>query len=234
MRRSVSVIRPTSLLWLAGALVIGFAGQASKATSGDVPAADSAVQSSPLEYRIGPLDTLSITVFEVKDLSFDKIQVDASGQLVLPLIGTVTAEGKTARELSEEIAGRLDSTYMRNPQVSVVVVDSQSEKVAVVGAVNDAGVFRLPGGRSSLLETIAMAKGSSNAADLAHVTIFRTVAGERRTLSFNGKAIEAGRQSDPIVLAGDVVVVGESAKKHFMDRIAQLAPALYLLSILHP
>ncbi|HEY2596065.1 MAG TPA: polysaccharide biosynthesis/export family protein, partial [Chloroflexota bacterium] len=93
--------------------------------STDVTATDVAAQPGhAIEYRIGPLDTLSITVFEVKDLSFDKVQVDGSGELVLPLIGAVTAEGKTARELSNEIARKLDATYMRDPQVSVVVVES--------------------------------------------------------------------------------------------------------------
>jgi polysaccharide biosynthesis/export protein len=185
------------------------------------------------EYRIGPLDTLSITVFEVKDLSFDKVQVDASGQLVLPLIGVVTAQGKTARDLSDELARRLDATYMRDPQVSVVVVESQSQKITVEGAVMDSGVFQLRGS-SSLLQAIALAKGASKTADLGHVTIFRTVGGERQKMVYNGKAIEAGKEGDPVVIAGDLIVVGESGTKNAMQHIVDLAPALYILSALHP
>lgn len=186
----------------------------------------------PTEYRIGPLDKLSINVFEVKDLSFDKVEVDASGQLVLPLIGVVQAQGKTARELSADIAQKLDATYMRDPQVSVVVVESQSQKITVEGAVTEAGVFEIHGG-SSLLQAIAMARGVTKTADLGHVTLFRTVSGVRRTLSFNAKAIQAGKQEDPEVLAGDLIVVAESGSKSALQRAVDLAPALYILSILH-
>ena len=60
----------------------------------------SAVLAEP-EYRIGPLDKLDIIVFEVKDLSTQKLQVDASGRIILPLIGQVVAKGKTTTELAD-------------------------------------------------------------------------------------------------------------------------------------
>lgn len=43
-------------------------------------AAKAVTPSSPIDYRIGPLDKLNIVVFQVKDLSVDNLQVDASGQ----------------------------------------------------------------------------------------------------------------------------------------------------------
>ncbi len=145
----------------------------------------------------------------------------------------VTAQGKTARELSEELARRLDATYMRDPQVSVTVVESQSQKFTVEGAVTEAGVFQLRGS-ASLLQAIAMAKGVSKTSDLSHITLFRTVGGVREKLSFNGKSIQDGKAGDPEVLAGDLIVVGESGSKAAMQHFVDLAPALYLLSVLHP
>ncbi|TPG37961.1 polysaccharide export protein, partial [Sphingomonas koreensis] len=50
-------------------------------------------------YKLGPLDVLKVTVFQERDLSFDQIQVDASGNLAFPLIGTVHASGETATQL---------------------------------------------------------------------------------------------------------------------------------------
>ncbi len=230
---NVSRKRLALLQWLVCLLLVAVAAEFPALACADVSATDAAAQPLSAEYRIGPLDTLSITVFEVKDLSFDKVEVDASGQLVLPLIGVVTAQGKTARELSEEIARRLDATYMRDPQVSVTVVESQNQKVTVEGAVTEAGVYQLHGG-ASLLQAIAMAKGVTKTADLAHVTLFRTVDGERQKLVFDAKAIQAGRQGDPELHAGDLIVVGESGTKTAVQRIVDLAPALYILSILHP
>src|SRR3546814_3725848 len=52
-------------------------------------------------YRIGALDVLKVTVFQEEDLSFDELQVDASGNVSLPLIGTVRAEGRSEEHTSE-------------------------------------------------------------------------------------------------------------------------------------
>src|SRR3546814_19742091 len=52
------------------------------------------------EYRIGPLDVLKITVFQEPDLSAEEVPVDASGNILLPLLGQMEAAGKTGTELS--------------------------------------------------------------------------------------------------------------------------------------
>ena len=48
------------------------------------------------DYRIGATDLLKVTVFQVPDLSFDEVRVDASGQIEMPLIGSVAAAGLTS------------------------------------------------------------------------------------------------------------------------------------------
>ena len=73
---------------------------------------------------IGPQDKLRIRVFEVKDLSFDDEEVDANGQIQLPLIGKVTAAGKTTMQLQDELAQRLGEKFLQSPQVSVSVAES--------------------------------------------------------------------------------------------------------------
>ena len=82
---------------------------------------------SMVDYLIGPLDKLNINVFQVKELTVENLQVDASGQILLPLIGSVIAKGKTTTALSSEIADRLREHYLQAPQVSVVVADTASQ-----------------------------------------------------------------------------------------------------------
>lgn len=183
------------------------------------------------EYRIGPLDLLGITVFPVKELTLEKVQVDASGQIVLPLIGVVAARGKTARELSAEIAARLDATYMHDAQVSVLVVDAASQRVTVEGAVTEAGVFPLHG-QASLLRAVALAKGPSRTADLKHVHVFRDVNGKRTYLTYNLGDIRSGKASDPEILGGDEVVVPNSSGRAMFQDAISAAPILYLFSVL--
>ena len=178
-----------------------------------------------LAYRIGPLDTLDITVFQVEDLTLKKLQVDAGGRILLPLIGQLTAQGKTAGELSAEIAERLAAHYLQNPQVSVIVDEAVSQKISVEGAVNQAGVFPMKG-RTSLLEAVAMARGPSKDADLRKVAIVREVAGVQQARVFDMAAIEKGGAADPEVLGSDTVVVATSRSKSFWHGFIEAIPGV--------
>lgn len=176
-------------------------------------------------YRIGPQDKINITVFQEPELSLQDVQVDAGGNILLPLIGTVVAGGRTTAELSEEIAQRLDSRFLVDPQVSVIVASSVSQKVTVEGSVTEPGVYEVRG-QTSLLEALAMAKGPSRVAALEQVAVFRTVNGQRMGALFNVKAIRRGEALDPEIKGNDTVVVGLSNVKAVWRDVLAAAPAL--------
>lgn len=186
---------------------------------------------SPIDYRVGALDKLNITVFQVKELTIDKLQVDAGGQILLPLIGSVIAKGKTTTELSAEITKRLAEHYLQSPQVSVTVEEAVSQKVSVEGAVTESGVFELKG-RTSLLEAVARAKGFSKNANPHKVTIIRTVDGVPHAASFDLAKISAGKAQNPEVIGNDVVIVDGSQTKSVWRGLIESMPALYFLSFL--
>jgi polysaccharide export outer membrane protein len=175
-------------------------------------------------YRIGALDKLNITVFQVKDLTLEKVQVDASGQVLLPLVGAVTAAGKTTAELSADIATKLQKDFMQSPQVSVLVEESASQKVTVDGAVKKAGVFDMKG-RTSLMQAVAMAEGADRDAKLKEVVVFRTVAGQRQAAKFDLTAIRKGTVADPELQGGDVVVIPGSSVARTVRDVLQAMPA---------
>lgn len=184
------------------------------------------VGGSEREYQIGPLDVLSITVFQEPDLSFKEIPVDASGDLLFPLIGDVHAAGKSAADLSHEIANRLDNKYLINAQVSVVVVSSESQHVTVEGDVTQPGVYDI-NGSSTLLEALARAKSPTEVANLSQVVVFRNINGQRMGAVFDVNKIRAGEMPDPELLGGDVVVVGFSGIKGAFRDFLKSAPLLY-------
>ena len=79
----------------------------------------------PLEqnYRIAPLDTLSIRVFKMTDLTGD-YEVDLTGKISMPLIGEMSAVDLTTAELDQRLTARLGEKYLENPDISVgIVVD---------------------------------------------------------------------------------------------------------------
>lgn len=184
------------------------------------------VSASPqTEYLIGVGDKLSVRVFQVPDLSFDALTVDTSGNIQMPLIGAVQAAGRNAGELSTDIAGRLSTQYLRNPQVTVTVTEAASQKVTVDGAVTKPGVYELRGA-TTLLQAVAMAEGPSRVADLTKVAVFRTVGGQRSVALFDLAAIRQGRAEDPRVLGDDVVVVDTSRLNTALREIVSAIPAL--------
>lgn len=179
------------------------------------------------EYRIGATDLLRINVFRVPDLSFEEIRVDASGVIQMPLIGTVQAEGLTPDELGESLVARLGAQYLRNPQITVTVLEAASQKITVDGAVTQPGVYEMQG-RTTLLQAVAMARGPIAGADLNSVVIFRTIEGERQFAVFDLAAIRAGEAPDPVVLGDDVIVVDTSFLSDVIQQLVRAAPSLYL------
>jgi polysaccharide export outer membrane protein len=166
--------------------------------------------SAPQEYVIGPLDTVSVDVFQEPDLSAKEVKVDAAGNVLLPLVGTVRAGGKTASELAAEVTGRL-SKYLVRPSVTVAA-NSITQKVTIEGEVNQPGVYEIKG-NSSLIEALAMARSPSEVAALDQVVVFRTVDGKRTGAAFNLERIRAGADPDPVIIGGDRIVVGYSSIK---------------------
>lgn len=175
------------------------------------------------DYRISPLDVLSIKVFQVEELSLDT-QVDAAGQLTYPLIGKVKAAGLTTVELADEIGAKLSERYLQSPQVLVVVKQAVSQKVTVEGSVTQPGVFEMEGS-TSLLQAIAMARGPTRVASLRDVVIFRTIEGQRMAAVFDLKEVRRGAQADPELRGGDVVVVGISNMNQAWQDVIQAIPA---------
>ena len=171
-----------------------------------VPVADAA---APAGYRIAREDSLEIAVFMVPSLN-RTVQVDANGRIELPLLGSVVAGGRTTRDLEADIAQRLGSTYLKNPQVSVTVRDALAQRYAVDGAVLRPGIF-VAKGDTTVLQAIAQAGGPNEVGDIDDVTVVRTVDGRREATRYSLRAIRKGEAPDPLIQGRDAVVLGESA-----------------------
>lgn len=182
------------------------------------------------DYRIGPLDKLSVAVFQNQDLSQPNVQVDASGQVLLPLIGVVTAAGKTTTELSSEIAAKLGECCLQHPKVAVLVTEALSQQITVTGAVKNSGVYVLRG-PTTLLKAVTMAGGPDSAtANTKKVAIYRTVKGERVGALFDLTAIRSGRADDPEIYGGDTVIVDSSDVKSTWHTVVSAIPLFTIFS----
>lgn len=176
------------------------------------------------EYKIGPLDKLSINVFQNADFTQPSVQVDANGQLLLPMIGAVNASGKTTGELSRDISTRLSACCLQNPNVTVLVTDAVSQQITVTGAVATSGVYVLRG-RTTLLQAVSMAGGpEKSTADTKRIAVYRIVDGQRMGALFDLNAIRAGKAEDPAIYAGDTIIVDTSATKSAWRSVTAAIP----------
>lgn len=219
-------------VFLAALLLAGCGGsrmdvsQMSAARPADLQAAQIVDAPQP-EYRIGVGDTLDVRVFQVEALSFEELVVDTSGNINLPLIGAVRSAGRTAGEMSSDIAVRLAARYLRDPRVTVTVKEAASQKITVDGAVTKPGVYEMRGS-TSLLQAVAMAEGPTRVSDLTKVAVFRNIAGQRSVAVFDLAAIRQGRASDPEVFGDDIIVVDTSRSSSILRELVGVLPALAL------
>jgi polysaccharide export outer membrane protein len=120
-------------------------------------------QDKPAPIRsllIGPDDTITMEILGCDELN-KAWRVSASGDLSLPLVGKVHAEGRTVEELESEIETRLKK-FVIDPQVTAYVSETRSQPVVVTGAVQTPGTFQL-GGSRTLLDMLVRAGGPRDA-----------------------------------------------------------------------
>ena len=220
---------------VAASLLLLVAGGCADTRGGTIPYANlgtpDAPSLAPLEatYRIAPLDTLSVKVFKMTDLSGD-YDVDLTGQISLPLIGNVVAADRTTDELRQLLAHRLGEKYLEHPDVSVSLKSSTRRSVTLDGAINRAGSFPVLG-PTTLMQAVALAGGTSPDANPRRTVIFRQIGGKRQAASFDLTAIRRGVESDPQVYAGDIIIMDGSAIKSLQKQILGSLP---ILSVFKP
>ena len=107
-------------------------------------------------FQIGPEDILDISVWKNPELS-RIVPVRPDGKVSLPLVNDIQAAGLTPATLRKQVTERL-SEFIPAPEVSVMVREVHSRKVAVVGAVKTPGRFELKS-PMTVLEVIALAQG---------------------------------------------------------------------------
>ena len=181
-------------------------------------------QTLETNYKIAPMDKLSIKVFKMEDLTGD-YDVDLAGNISLPLIGQLKAANLTTEQLDDQLTSKLGDKYLEHPDVSVAIKSSTAHVVTVDGAVKEAGSFPL-GGPTSLIRAIAMAKGTTEDANARRVAVFRTVGGQRQAAAVDLTSIRRGEAPDPEIFPGDIIVVDGSRVKSVQKQLLQSIPLL--------
>ena len=179
------------------------------------------------DYRIGPGDILRVTVYGHDDLS-QTVVVQPAGGFVYPLIGAVEAADTTPEDLAAKLTTRLAKGLIRDPRVSVAVLEYRSKVVYVMGEVARPGSYPLTG-RTSVVEVLAKAGPLSPQAG-GDIVVVRPVgssvgrpllpsevaAGGAQVLKVDLGAIQAGHLDRNLLLSANDTVFVPQAERFFV------------------
>jgi polysaccharide export outer membrane protein len=180
------------------------------AADGPLPVANPAVSPPPAEqvdagYRLGPEDQLRISVWDNKELTLDLV-VRPDGKVSMPLIQDVVAEGLTAVQLAADIQRKL-SSFIVNPEVSVIVLQVNAPKYYLMGYVARPGPYPLRG-EVSVLQALALAGGFTQFASPRNIKLIRNSDGRQEIRKINYyNLIEDGGKGNYLLKSGDTIVV---------------------------
>jgi polysaccharide biosynthesis/export protein len=180
-------------------------------TSSNTALAKTVLSETDNDYRIQPLDSIQITVFNEPDLSV-KVRVSAQGRINYPLLGPVQVGGLTVSETETKLKEQLGRSYLVKPQVNVLIDRANGRRVFVLGQVRAPGAIDILADEGlTVVQAIARAGGFTDIAATDRVNILRIAPdGTQQKVIVNVAAIMKGQSKDYPLKPDDVLSVPET------------------------
>jgi polysaccharide biosynthesis/export protein len=181
--------------------------------------------SAPAEYRLGAGDVVRVTVFQNADLTLET-RVTEAGAISYPLLGQVNLGGKTVTEAERFVAdGLRNGNFVKNPQVTVVVLQVRGNQASVLGQVNRPGRYPLERADTRLTDLIANAGGTApGGSDIVVVTGRRNGQPFRQEIDLPRLFAPGGVDNDIVILDGDVVWVDRQPLLYIYGEVQRPGP----------
>lgn len=158
-----------------------------------------------VDMGLGPSDVFDIRVFGEPDLS-NTYRVASDGSIDFPLIGRILVRGKSATDLAEEIRHKLEK-FIKQPQVSVLLKESNSKRITINGQVQHPGTIAYVD-QMTISQAISMAGGMTAMAARDRTLVIRTRNGKTQTTRVNMKSVANGSETY-YLMPGDEIFVPE-------------------------
>jgi len=173
------------------------------AEAGDqLPPARKPAAGAKAPYVIGPLDVISVKVWNNTNLT-STLDVGPDGMISLPLIGQVKADGLTKEQLKEALAKSLGE-YLNSPEVDVQVLKVNSKRYFVYGEVSKPGEFPLVQ-ETTIMDALATVGGFRDFANQKKIYLMRGT----QKFDFNYKDVSKGKhlEQNIVIQNGDRIYV---------------------------
>jgi polysaccharide export outer membrane protein len=158
-------------------------------------------------YKIGSGDVLEIVTWKEPDFSRPQVLVRTDGFISFPLLNDVRGAGLTPTELKKSIEAGLKN-YVSNPEVTVTIVTSGSQRFYILGEVVNTGEYPLAK-HLTVLQAFALAGGFTEWASKDEILLLRKENGKDVTIRVDYKEIADGKNLDQNVpvKADDTIIV---------------------------
>jgi len=168
------------------------------------------------EYRIGPGDTLEISLWEGTKQEKQEIIVRPNGKISFGFVEDLDINGLTASELDQKLTHDLKQ-YVKSPRIDVVVKKFDSKFVQVLGAIQSHGEGTGPGkyrleGKSTVLGMLARAGGPTKDANLNEIRV-RHKNGQIVSINLFKTINQGDLSQDLVVNDGDLVFIPNLAEE---------------------
>lgn len=175
-------------------------------------------QQADTDYRVGPQDVIRVRIYGEDKMS-GNIRIDNDGSFPFEYLGRVKAEGMTTAQIEAYLTKALGDGYLRNPQVSVEVVEYRSQSVFVTGEVRSPAKYSLPG-NSTLMDVLALAgQTTQNAGNWVQITHARPggdplspAASAEYDVRVNLRDIQTGKAQNFKMRDGDTIFVPKAER----------------------
>jgi polysaccharide export outer membrane protein len=210
--------------WVASALAAASMALAQTATA-QVPAARAPAAAPAADYRLGVGDVLRITVFQNPELTLES-RLNEGGLLSFPLIGSVRLGGLSVPEAERLLADSLArGNFLRNPQVTIIVLQVRGNQVNVLGQVGRPGRYPLETADTRLTDMIALAGGvAPGGADVVVVTGTRDGKPFREEVDLPALFAAGGAARDIVLRNGDAVWVDRQPLVYIYGEVQRPGP----------
>ena len=162
-------------------------------------------------YILQPGDLLEIKVFMEEEM--DRTQrISGSGNITFPLVGHMNISGYTVAEAETRLSDAL-KTYLKNPQVSMLIKEYGNKTVYVLGQVQKPAAIEIPPEKPlTVLEAITSVGGFTDIAATGKVRVLRMENGRQKAIDVDITQItkQGNKMMDIPLLPGDVVFVPQS------------------------
>ena len=181
-----------------------------------------AAQAAPQgDYVLGAGDIIRVSVYQNPDLTLE-VRVSEGGSFSYPLLGTVKVGGLSVSTAEKKIAdGLRDGNFLKQPQVSILVLQVKGNQVSVLGLVNRPSRYPLEAVNTKLSEILAQAGGVAAGAGSDTVVVMATRDGKafRKEIDFPSVFAAAGQAEDVILQNGDTIYVDRAPMIYFYGEV---------------